>query len=866
MGNSNNLNTNHKDSVPFSIGSQIGPYEIVARLGAGSTGVVYKARDHRLERFVAIKVLSNYLIEDPALVAQFKREGRVVGQISHPNVVQVFDVGIEHGRPYLVHEFVDGDTLRRRLSKQLPTKLVFDYAVQIADGLHAAHEKNVVHRDLKPENILVTKTGQIKIADFGLSSYQRPYTSSDDSSPTLGSQPDKLMGTPAYMAPEYIEFGEFDTRSDIFAAGVIYYEMLTGTSPFKRDNLYQTLLAITDQDPAPASECRPNLPAYLDRLIARCIAKIPSHRFQSASDLSYSIQDFLSNPHFNLDRKFRINTKPWLLTVAVLTVLVLAGLWRTSRRPTMPQAQRITWRRGFIHNAVFTPESQEIIYSAAWSNNPLQVFRTNGNLAGSARAFEDANADIFAVSDTGRALLGLDYHILRGHTGYGIAATRPLNAGDSRPISDRVIHGDLSKDGEVLVTIRQRGNLTTLEYPHGTPVLSTPGWYSRVRISPSGQQLAILDHPHLGDNRGTVRIIDTKGHTLASSEGWFGLTGLAWSDSGKEVLFTGGHSESELTVYPVYSLGVNGKTRLVYRVPARLRLLDINGDKALLTTEEFRVSLSVGRFDGASRLDRSWLDGTVVNQIFGQPPQLFFTEAIAGGGSNYSTFICPLESGEAQRLGPGWGAKISPDGNTALATLFGTPPKLLLYATGIGTTKVIPFPEFTKLEALSWLPDGLSILIAAQQSGELPSIYRLEMSTRAYHLVAEDAGHQRFGGFAVSPDGTWFASHDSKHVPRIWSTSTGESRPVQDAQPSDHIIRWSGDGKRLYVFDQQNVPTNIFAIDIVSGHRTLWHTIEPIDPTGIMSAVSIVISDDEKQYAVSFLRLSSVLYQMTGFK
>jgi non-specific serine/threonine protein kinase len=275
--------------MPLAPGTQLGPYVVVAPLGAGGMGEVYRARDPRLGREVAIKVLPTALASDPTRLERFATEARAAAALNHPNILSVHDVSAE-GAPFVVFELLEGETLRERAGHISPRQAV-DYAGQIARGLAAAHDKGVTHRDLKPDNVFVTTDGQVKILDFGLARLaEAPGGSLLSALPTREqTAPGTILGTSGYMAPEQVRGLPADHRADIFALGVLLYEMLTGQRAFQRLSTAETQAAVLRDDPPPAPSARP-LPPALDRLVRRCLAKRPEDRFQSARDLVFALE------------------------------------------------------------------------------------------------------------------------------------------------------------------------------------------------------------------------------------------------------------------------------------------------------------------------------------------------------------------------------------------------------------------------------------------------------------------------------------------------------------------------------------------------------------------------------------------------
>src|SRR5437667_3752093 len=285
--------------MTLAAGTKLGRYEIRAKLGAGGMGEVYRARDEKLNRDVAIKVLPASLSQDSDRLLRFEQEAQAAGALNHPNILAVHDVGTHDGAPYIVSELVEGEELREQLNDgSLPQRKALDYAQQIAQGLAAAHERGITHRDLKPENLFVTADGRVKILDFGLAKL-RPLpnesVSSEIDTRKQITDPGTVMGTVGYMSPEQVRGHEADHRSDIFSFGSILYEMLSGQRAFRRDTMAETMTAILKEEPPELSEANAKISLPLEKIVRRCLEKKPERRFHSASDLAFALEA-LSTP------------------------------------------------------------------------------------------------------------------------------------------------------------------------------------------------------------------------------------------------------------------------------------------------------------------------------------------------------------------------------------------------------------------------------------------------------------------------------------------------------------------------------------------------------------------------------------------
>src|SRR5512134_3480314 len=277
--------------MSISPGSRLGPYEIVSQLGQGGMGVVFRARDTRLERDVAVKVLPKNLAEDPDALSRFEREAKAVANLSHPNILAIHDLGREEGTVYATMELLEGETLRQRLQDgALPPRKAVEIALEIASGLAAAHDKGIVHRDLKPENVFLLGSGQVKVLDFGLAR-MAPVATEGSDVPTLSlsTEPGRVMGTVGYMAPEQVRGKTVDARADIFSFGAVLYEMLTGKRAFRGESPVETLNAILKEDPPSLFESTQNVSPALERIVRRCLEKRPEERFRTAHDLAIAL-------------------------------------------------------------------------------------------------------------------------------------------------------------------------------------------------------------------------------------------------------------------------------------------------------------------------------------------------------------------------------------------------------------------------------------------------------------------------------------------------------------------------------------------------------------------------------------------------
>ena len=326
--------------MSLSAGTRLGPYEISSKLGAGGMGEVYRARDTRLNREVAIKVLPSSFANDAERLIRFEQEARATSALNHPNILTIFDFGTHDDSPYIVSEFLEGEELRAQLTEgALSHRKAIDYAQQIAAGLAAAHEKGITHRDLKPENIFINSEGRAKILDFGLAKLKTLRSEAIGSGvATMKAITDAgtVLGTVGYMSPEQVRGQGADYRSDIFSFGVILYEMLSGRRAFTGDSAVEVMNAILKDEPQDLMETNPRISAALERIVRRCLEKKPERRFQSTSDLCFAIESLsmpsgsrlddatLSAAHGSKSRPFANARVAWIAAGILFAGLIAA--------------------------------------------------------------------------------------------------------------------------------------------------------------------------------------------------------------------------------------------------------------------------------------------------------------------------------------------------------------------------------------------------------------------------------------------------------------------------------------------------------------------------------------------------------------
>jgi len=860
-------------------GTQLGTYEITAQIGAGGMGEVYRARDLKLNRDVAVKVLSAQLTDSATALARFEREARAVAALSHPNILSIFDFGQQAGVAYTIVELLEGQTLRERLARDgtIPQREAIDIAVQIARGLSAAHGQNIAHRDLKPENVFVTLDGRVKILDFGLARQMSAFIGADATiSPTLGpaTDPGTVLGTVGYMSPEQVRGEPGDQRSDIFSFGCVLYELVSGRRAFQSATAAETMTLILRQDPPDLASASSSLVSPgLSRIVQHCLEKNPGERFQSASDVAFALGALsgatsgaaatqVAGP---VSRPFRAKR----LAIAALVVLAAAagfvgrGLVAPAAPP--PRFLKLTFQRGTIYSARFTPDGESVVYGAAWGGQPLGLYSARFD-APESRPFGIV-ADALAVSRSGEMALSLGRHTLTNLLSVGRLARAPLAGGIApREVLDDVEDADWSPDGQSLAISREVDSEARLEFPIGRMLYKNAGYVSAPRVSPSGDGVAFINHPLAGDDRGTIAFVDTAGRVQVLTPEFPSVTGLAWSPDGSEIWFSAWVGDQG---YSIDAVRRDGHRRTVHRIGTRARLFDVTHDRALVGFESTRAEVAGMLASDTRERDLSWLDGTVATALSPAGDAMLFVEGFEGGGPQYSFFLRRADSATPVRLGEGTATGLSADGRWVLGHPPSRPARIIVAPTGPGETRTISLPSLEAIMSASWLPDGRRALLMANEPGQPVRAWLLDIG--AGTLKAASQGGLSVGIFGsgqapVSPDGRSYVAKTAMGDTVIVTMDGGSPRPVQGLSKSERVIGWSEDGRGLFVASTGTLPMVVSHLDIASGRREGWKVLTPADPVGVTDIMSITMTPDGHHYAYSYMRSLTDLSLIEGLR
>jgi eukaryotic-like serine/threonine-protein kinase len=698
-------------------------------------GEVYRARDTRLGRDVALKIVTAATRLDAEWIQRFEQEAKLAGSLSHPNLVVVHDVGTEDGAPFLVTELLPGESLRERLRHgRIPLRSALEIATQVAEGLAAAHVRGVVHRDIKPENIFVTSEGRAKVLDFGIAKLTKPRpvegtrnlldtTLTPDS---IGTRPGTVIGTPGYMSPEQVRGDPVDARTDIFSLGTVLYEMLGSSRAFPGQSFIESGHAILQSEPAPLPD---TVPPWVDRVVRRCLEKEPARRFQSAADLAFA----LAAPTLQTSGSARALTASsrrarWTgLALLVGALMLVGGSIALTRRlgarhgEELPTFEQLTFREGAIGGARFA-SGERIVFSALFDGEPEEVF-SRARSSPELQSFGLAPARLAAVSrKTGELAVLLGSESISPIKLQGTIALMPEIGGAPRELAEHVAWADWTGTGELAVARRGDGKMW-IERPIGTVVWGTPGTIIDLRASPDGGKLAFINVQP--DGKSELVVLDRANSasvlTTSSSDP---LWSLAWWPDGQGLRFT----TEDAFATRLSSVSLGGAVRPLYQFPGRARLQDIAQDGAMLVTVyEFQSHLEVSTGAQEGR-EISWFDTPGLAALSEDGRMVLFDDGAPGATS---VLLRDLTARQPKNLGPGFAIALSPDHRT-VAMVSPDHSAVRLVPTGPGATEQVPVPGLlVQDEVGAWSRDGKTLWFTGRRSGQVGvHLYSIEIATR----------------------------------------------------------------------------------------------------------------------------------------
>jgi len=832
--------------MPLAAQARLGPYEILSRLGAGGMGDVYRARDTRLGREVALKILPKSFSSDADRLRRSEQESKAAGLLNHPNITAIFDVGTHEGSPYIVSELLEGETLRSRLAAgPLSSRRATEFALQAARGLAAAHEKGIIHRDLKPENMFVTKDGRVKILDFGLAKLIRP-----EPSTSAATEPGVVLGTFGYMSPEQVRGRPADARSDVFSFGAILYEMLTGQRAFHGDSAASTMSAILMREPAELSTTNRKIHPGLERIVHHCLEKNPEARFHSSHDLAFDLEALTGVSAPATTAGFYAPARNWKKPLAGAG-LVVAGLaagllvHRLLPRRDPPTYERMSFRLGGAFAARFAPDGRTVVYSASQNGAPYRV--SSRSAGGESVDLGLPNGDLLAVSSLGEMAIAIGRR--EAGKGAGTLARVPLAGGAPRAILEDARLADWSSDGSALAVVRNVQGKSRIEYPVGRTLYETTGEIRHMRLSRGGD-CAFVEQ----DDNGlyTVNVVGTAAKKTSVSRGWEYVGGLAWWPDDGEIWFAGKRAAGKVALYAVTPAG---QERLVRQEAGGLYLSDIFSDGRVLLSD-YSVNRGIAVAGPGETLERdiSWLDMPWVDLIAADGRSVVFEERGEGGTRKGGIFLRKVDGSAPVHLGEGAAVALSPDNLWVLSqpNEAGGQERFLLLPTGQGLARPL---EHRGLRSIPWgtfLADGNRILFLAEKGKGGLSLHVQELGGGEPKAISP--GGLAPGPVPSSPNGQFAAAVGPDSTVLVCRTDGGASRPLPGSLAGDVPIVWSADGRALYVYKRNELPARIFRVDVETGRREHWKDVAPADRTGLDRIDAIVMTPDARAYAYGYTR------------
>jgi serine/threonine protein kinase len=776
-------------------GTRIDHYEIVGWLGAGGMGVVYRARDPRLGRDVALKLIPETFAVDAGRVQRFEQEARAAGQLNHPNILAVYDIGVHAGSPYIVSELLEGESLRSRLhSGALPSRKAIDYARQIAEGLAAAHERNIVHRDVKPDNLFITRDGRIKILDFGIAKLTRPGDDAQHTGFPTETEAGMVVGTAGYMSPEQVRGEAVDPRSDIFSFGTVFYEMLTGRPAFTRETAPETMTAVLKEDP-PALRA-PDVSASLARIVSRCLEKTREMRFQSARDLAFGLE-VLSDTAATVVPAVAPTRRPrraaLTLAIVLLSLLTAVAIWRTST--TTPAVENL------LVNAQFT----------SFTN------------------FEGGELDA-AISPDGRFVTfvgdqGGPFHVWLKQVGTGSFQDLTPGSGDQKNAGPNRSVGFSADGSEVWINGTAGRRLSLLPLTGGTPRTFLSERAVNVSWSHDGTRLVYFTF----DDGDPVFVADRTGgnarQILISAKGDHNHF-PAWSPDGQWIYYT--HSAQAVYEFDIWRIPSSGG------VPERLT--EQSSDKRYLTPIDANTVLFV-----APGQDRAgpWLWALDVKRHEAHRVSVGLERYLSVAASADSRRLVASVATATAAL---WSVpildrpveerEVTPyrtPAARALAPRFGKDSLFILSSSGPGdglwrvqngkAVEIWKGSDGTLIESPAVSPLGDRVAVVLKRQGKL----QLTL------LSADGANHRSFaesidvrGSSAWSPDAKWIATGGTDaQGAGLFTIPVAGGAPVRLVTGAAHNPVWSPDGNLIVYEGLQTAMAPLLAVHADGSPQTL---------------------------------------------
>jgi tRNA A-37 threonylcarbamoyl transferase component Bud32 len=877
-------------------------------------GEVWKARDTRLDRFVAVKVLPDHLAKNPEFLARFEREAKAVAALNHPCITGIHDFSTQGEMTYVVMELLEGESLRARLERgPIPPRQAMELAIQMAQGLAAAHQKGVVHRDLKPDNLWITQEGRLKILDFGLAMRTPDMGAGSGSmlatqvtSQSAHSDAGKILGTLGYMSPEQVRGEAVDSRADFFSFGAVLFEMLSGRKAFTRATWADTFSAILKEDPPGLEDINKLGLPVLRRILDRCLEKQAARRFHDAADLAFALENLSAGSEilapFTAPFAPQNRRTTWRWAALASCLFAGAGLagWALRGRPLPPPTfQRLTFVPGTIESACFGSDGRTVYFSERVAGARPDLFVLDPRST-EPKPLGIQDASLLGVSSTSELAFLQSPRLSSGNTFRGTLTLVPGGGGARRAVKEGVTWAAWDGTGLPNLTLDADFHFH-LEFPVGKTLLECSAntrTLGHLSLSRDGAHLALLDADNLKgateiviyDRAGRRQVLFTKTGDGSGST----FTGLAWGP-GEELWI----SELQGDQTAVWALSLRGIQRPLWRSPGALQLLDASTEgRALLVQHQVRRGVLAQPSKEGRTKDLSILDSTQAVGLSADGRSLLLLESpvMDGGTAQDKAYLRPLDGGPALALGRGLPGSLSADGRWvfmdtgALAAKDIDPAWAMAYQKAGLAPEDLDDPK-ARGRFLLFVPTGLDLPFALvvpegyETTGNIA--YLLPDGQR---VAAHLAGHRREGWVLLdrrggrpklpthkglglsftslaplSPDGTrLIVSGNGKD----WFTQPldgGEPEPIRGIVPGERVLGWSADGISVFLRPELSVlPVTITRLDLKSGSRKQILTFSPPDPGGHIQTRGVYLTPDARASAFTYEKKLSELYLVEG--
>ncbi|MGE5814288.1 MAG: protein kinase domain-containing protein [Acidobacteriota bacterium] len=836
----------------ISTGDRLGRFEILSSLGAGGMGEVYRARDAQLQRDVAIKVLPAAFADNADRRRRFEREARAAAGLNHPNILAVHDVGLHDGVPFIVTELLEGETLRQRMNgRPLPARKAVDYAVQIARGLAAGHDRGIIHRDIKPDNLFVTHEGRVKILDFGLARMAEPGGPEDATATLLsgGMAVGRVVGTPAYMSPEQARGLRTDQRSDLFSLGVVLHEMLQGSPPFRRDTPADTVSAILHDDP-PDLACTRQLGPALERIVRHCLEKDPEERVQNARDLIFNLESVsLSSSPSVMRPLWRVSRTrlAWGIVAAGIVAAAALGYLAGNRREPGPEAspavltsvQRLTDLAGIEESPSISPDGRQVAFTVGIKGR-RQIFvrlLAGGSPVQITRDLLDHQYPRW--SPDGNAL----FYFAPAATGemQGAIWSVPALGGSPRRVLDAIGDADIGRTGSLACFRLQNGRIQLVRaQPDGSNVqviAALPsGYHVHPRWSPDGRWIAFQQ----GDGvRNDLFVVAQSGGTprkLTAERAM--IRGLSWLPDSSGLVYASSHG-STIPYLPPLALWQlpleGGRARQLSAGDSWYEQPDVQGS-GLISAARVRIGFDIWKFpfgdDAAENVRRAEQITRQTGQVLtpSEAPDGKELVFLSDSGGHANLWILSIVSGELRQItfeqDPGIAVGVpiwSPDGRSIAFVSskgrtgfdFGV---WLVNPNGTNLRNVVP-----RGLGMAWSPDGRWLYFAESSAGilyKIPSAGGPPVKVRAEPTRNVIGVHGNTLYYAVERP---LLDGRPEHEIRAATPEDGPSRAIARI-PASRVANWqivnpslSPDGEWLAMPLTDGFTTNIWALSTRTG-------------------------------------------------